>query len=67
MVRRHRTYDLTTTYDLFPGEAHRRQRKAMTPIFSTEQMRAFVPVFHEVSRHVSSVLPPCAYLTIQLL
>ena len=38
------------------GEAHRRQRKMLTPVFSEANLRNLTPVFYEVAHRVRN---PC--------
>ena len=39
------------------GDAHRKQRKMLTPVFSAKHLRALVPVFYQVTRKASTM--PC--------
>ncbi|KAF5360940.1 hypothetical protein D9756_005071 [Leucocoprinus leucothites] len=38
------------------GEQHRKQRKMLTPVFSTTHMRAMTPIFYEVTRRLRQAL-----------
>lgn len=37
------------------GEAHRRQRKMLTPVFSEANLRNLTPVFYEVAHRVRDI------------
>ncbi|EPQ53107.1 cytochrome P450 [Gloeophyllum trabeum ATCC 11539] len=38
------------------GQAHRKQRKMLNPVFSTKHLRNLVPIFHDVTKELCSVI-----------
>ncbi|KAI0716435.1 cytochrome P450 [Earliella scabrosa] len=38
------------------GDAHRKQRKMLTPVFSAKHLRALVPVFYQVTRKLTDAI-----------
>ena len=41
-----------------PGDAHKRQRKMLTPVFSESNLRDLTPIFYEVAHRVRPSTPP---------
>ena len=47
---------LCLTPCLFSGEQHRRQRKMLNPVFSTNHLRGRIPLFYSVTNQVGASL-----------
>lgn len=50
------TLQCNISYVALAGDDHRRQRKMLGSVFSTDQLRQLTPKFYEVTRKVSHVL-----------